>query len=596
MLLSHTRFRTSSPAWRSVAGILVAIALGVAGGCEPGEGDGSADEGGSGATLAISVAALLGDDAPTGVGSLRVQLFEGLIGESPEGPLYDTGCLAYGGETLRLFNQPPGEGYSLLVDLFSDNGCETLAHRGLRGDIVIERAGNDKNPYVIPVATVDAFRRLPGIAGEHFPLGPWRTRAFHTATALGDGKVVIVGGAESVNGDQVIGGDGWPVVFDSRTMLFERIPNGPLGGQRVMAHAASALPDGRVVVAGGVQALRLQVREAAGRPALTFDVPEHICYTQACNTPNFVQSVSLVDVDAGTLLQIPLSTARVFATLDLVALDIGPTMILAGGLPGADRFDDYDAFACLYGSDGGVSCEPVAHVVPRAGQASACYRSDGEGTCTALALLGGAAQAPPGSSPFVETASGDDLIVNANGKLEGAFAAANTADAPVEEKRLMARAAGAEGVVFVTGGVEGATLPAGTVVGGGSVTISASGNGAFVAFQGNGDEVPSDAGRLLFHTVTALGEGRVLVAGGLDADLEPTNRAFVLRAAGETFVVESAPALTTPRFGHTATRIVGGPLDGAVLVTGGFRIDKATATLKFVDTAEILLPSFALSD
>jgi hypothetical protein len=580
--------------WRSAAAVVAALAL--LAGCEPaGEGPPAGEGLGQGATLAISVAALLGDDAPTGIQSLRVQLFSGIVGESATASLYDTGCIGYQGETLRLFNQPPGEGYSLLIDLYSDGACAALAHRGLRGEITIEKAGNVDNPYVVPVATVGAFRRLPGVAGEHFPLGPWRTRAFHSAVALGDGRVGIVGGAESVNGDQVIGGDGWPVVFDSRTMLFTRVPNGPLGGQRIMAQATAALPDGRLVVAGGVQALRLQVRESAGRPALTFDVPEYICYTDACNTPNFVQRISLVDTKGGTSLDIQLATARVFATLDLVDFDIGPTLVLAGGVPGADRFDDYDAFACLYRSDGGIACDPVSHVAPRAGQASACFRSDGGGGCTALAFLGGALQDPAGSSPFVEFGRDDALILAADGRIEGGFAAASVADAPEGRKRLMARAAGAEGVVFVTGGVEGATLPAGEVVGGGSVILSASGAGSFVPFAG-GEGVPSDAGHLLFHTVTGLGGGRVLVAGGLDADLRPTNRAFILRAAGGTFTVESAPSLTTPRFGHTATRIVGGPLDGAVLVTGGFRLDQGTGELKLVDTAEILLPAFAVGE
>lgn len=563
--------------------LLIGSLLWAVGGC----GSETDASGGDGATLTVSVAALLGDDAPAGVQSLQVKLFEGPIDDPAAPAAFDTGCIPFQGDTLRLFNQAPGEGYALLVDLFADGQCTDLRHRGLRGEIVIAKDGNEQNPYVVPVASVDAFRRLPGLAGSpptgHFPLGPWRVRAFHTATAIGDGQVVIVGGAESVNGDQVIGGDGWPVVFDSRAMLFRRVTGGPLAGQRIMAHAATALPDGRVVVAGGVEALRVGIADATGGRALAFDVPPTICYTDACNTPNFVERISLVDPSTGGVDQIPLATARVFATLNVVQRAAGLTMVLAGGVPGSDQYDDYDAFACVYATNGSVSCDPLVLVAKRAGHAAACYRTDGQGTCTSLALIAGVTP----NLPFAEYVGGD----------VAEFTAANLGNAPTTERLLLPGAAGAEGVIFVTGGVLGDRLSAGELAGGASVTITPSGAGDYTSFAGSA-ELPASAGRLLFHTVTTLGQGRVLVAGGLTDDLQPTARAFILRADGAEFVVERVLSLTTPRFGHSATRIEGGPLDGAVLVTGGLTIESESAegkvTFGFVDTAEILLPSHAL--
>jgi N-acetylneuraminic acid mutarotase len=65
------------------------------------------------------------------------------------------------------------------------------------------------------------------------------------------------------------------------------------------------------------------------------------------------------------------------------------------------------------------------------------------------------------------------------------------------------------------------------------------------------------------HTATLLGDGRVLVAGGVDSSGRAVNTAEVYEPALNAWL--PVGTLATARSGHTATRLG----DGSVLVTGG---------------------------
>jgi Galactose oxidase, central domain len=85
---------------------------------------------------------------------------------------------------------------------------------------------------------------VPSIAGQGLAMA--QPRAAHTATPLPDGRVLIVGGCVHDHCDGPAAADS--EVFDPRTGRFT--PGPPMRGGRA-GHTATALADGRVLIVGG---------------------------------------------------------------------------------------------------------------------------------------------------------------------------------------------------------------------------------------------------------------------------------------------------------------------------------------------------------
>jgi hypothetical protein len=84
------------------------------------------------------------------------------------------------------------------------------------------------------------------VTGSFGPAGSLdKKRAVHTATALPDGRVLVVGGAPGSQDEVLVSAEVW----DPATNSFG--PAGSLTEVRT-GHTATALPDGRVLVVGGL--------------------------------------------------------------------------------------------------------------------------------------------------------------------------------------------------------------------------------------------------------------------------------------------------------------------------------------------------------
>jgi hypothetical protein len=131
---------------------------------------------------------------------------------------------------------------------------------GLRGSLALWR-GFTKGVNVVADKTSVVsllLTRVADLTCAHN--GLVEGRAFATATPLGDGKVLVVGGISSIQPGQgcLPSGDdcrhlvatGTADVFDPVTGTF--IPTGTMNYARAF-HAAAALPDGRVIVVGGAR-------------------------------------------------------------------------------------------------------------------------------------------------------------------------------------------------------------------------------------------------------------------------------------------------------------------------------------------------------
>jgi hypothetical protein len=105
------------------------------------------------------------------------------------------------------------------------------------GDVLIAGGGDHDSPGGIPSAEVfrAATLKFESVGLMHFP------RVAHTATLLRDGRVLIVGG----RGDEL---NAIAEIYDPQTRHFS--DTGRLITARYK-HAAGLLPDGRVLVAGG---------------------------------------------------------------------------------------------------------------------------------------------------------------------------------------------------------------------------------------------------------------------------------------------------------------------------------------------------------
>jgi hypothetical protein len=263
---------------------------------------------------------------------------------SAEGPL---------GEPLVIEGITVGEGRRIALYGESANGAPTW--RAIANDVLVEQDSNTTVEMLMArVADLSCPRNL-----QHRP------RAFHTATQLHDGRVLLVGGAETegdCGGASCLSASQYAEIYDPKTGSHTAVA-AALNEPR-MFHTATLMPDGRVLVAGGASEAELVAVDANN--------PFPIRATRVVGTIEVfdpaTESFSLVGSDP--------EGPRVFHAATQMVLGNVTYVLLSGGIDGLNDAGPNDLSNAYYSTTrcsttGTILCEAWnAMVKPRAGHMS----------------------------------------------------------------------------------------------------------------------------------------------------------------------------------------------------------------------------------
>ncbi len=213
---------------------------------------------------------------------------------------------------ITIENVPAGT--DRVVGLFGKVGGRP-AWRGVTGGVTVLQGAEPTEVDVLMAKVAD----LSCTRGADFD-----ARAFHTATVLDDGRILLAGGARTSadasgtcgTGCRRLTGTATASIYDPRTGTFQQVA--PMAQARLF-HTAAKLPDGRVVIAGGTG-------EAHARSAdATYPFP--IVPTQPVATVEVFDPEALAFAPGGS----DPGGARVFAA----AGAFGEGVLITGGIPAA---------------------------------------------------------------------------------------------------------------------------------------------------------------------------------------------------------------------------------------------------------------------
>ena len=404
------------------------------------------------------------------------------------------------------------------------------------------RTTNSRNTEIAatstPLAPADpSFNAVGSMAGARY---------FHTATLLNNGKVLIAGGTGPVTGG--FGTTKSAELYDPATGTFTSVSD--MISDRD-SHTATLLPNGKVLIAGGVQ------RTVNGN---TF----------------FLDSAELFDPQSGTFTAAgTMNTARQLHTATL--LRDGKVLIVGGDFAStnatnntAELFDPATGTFTLLGS---LMTEPRS-------SHTATLLQDGK------VLLAGGYHL---EGPFATGTNTAELFDPSSGMF-GAVGSTMTSVRYEHTATLLAN-----GKVLIAGGSLAGSVPfLGSVPG--VTNVSNTGelfdpsSGTFTAISPSVMSQPRTT-----HTATLLPNGKVLLTGGYNGNIsgpfpaQPAwnNSADQFDPASNTFTPSSA-IMTSGRSLHTATLLT----DGRVLIAGGY---SGRAVLNATELFDYSFGSFAAS-
>jgi len=354
-------------------------------------------------------------------------------------------------------------------------------------------------PATTPAKKPAATAAVPSLTG---PMGVGRQ--VHTATALADGRVLVAGGYDNNDGALASA-----VLYDPATAAFDQTSS--LASARGY-QTATLLSDGRVLIAGG---------GAAVWPGVITPPPVNGA---------LLASAELYDPKTGTFGPTgSMATPRETHTATLLA--DGRVLITGGN----DTGDHGVATAELYDPKGGTFSPTGSMTTSRAFH-TATLLSDGR-----VLIVGGGRAA--WTDAILDTAEIYD-------PKSGTFSATG---AMPETRAWHTATLLADGRVLIAGGSNGSENDIASAV----LYDPKAGTFSWTGAMADGRQ---------YHTATLLNDGRVLVAGG---GVDYTNRRFIATAEiydPRTGVFTATGSMTDARTYQAAALLT----DGRVIVTGGY--------------------------
>ncbi|HJV89480.1 MAG TPA: immunoglobulin domain-containing protein [Holophagaceae bacterium] len=363
-------------------------------------------------------------------------------------------------------------------------------------------------------------------------------RAKHTATALNDGRILVVGGQgltnETYQQSEVVD----LTASSSNAWTSARV--GSLNLQQRLYHTATLLPDGKVLIAGGQQSPTTAELFNPADGTFTATTGNLKGSTLSANTGRYQHAATL------------LSNGKV---------------LIAGGQPSSNGVAQS---AELYDPSTGTFTSTSAPM------------NNGRFQFNMVALPNGTAMVVAGNCPNLSNTSTSEIFDPAANAGAGTWTTVATMDA----RYLTSAVRLQDGRVMVVGGkaalqgLDTSTSPST------DVSISKT-TQIYNPTTGTWSKGPAIATARCSHTTVVLPNGKVLVAGGTGAQTigGQTNLAsaeiFDPTANNGAGAWTSAGTMNIPRFGHSMIALP----DGKVLVLGG--TSNGTST----NTAEIWDPS-----
>lgn len=457
------------------------------------------------------------------------------------------------GGTLTEIYDPVRRSTTATASLVQGRGMHTATLLRDGRVLVVGGAVQDSwSPNFAPFASVEIYDGATATWSAAAALG--EARANHTATLLPDGRVLVVGG---VSGD----GSATPAtaiplasveVYDPVADTWTALASMRLARR---LHGATLLEDGRVLVTGG-----RDESDVSGRSAEIYD-PANDTWI---DTPDTLDGSDPPQQIASRYLHTATATAD------------GAVLVM-GGLTSASRIERYGADAGTWsgmgglapGYDRGASLLPSGAVLVNGGFGGG-YMANVQAVASDNGTVAVSDEAPLAiaRAAHVSTVLADGRVLVTGGAVQGGSGATASVEsfdpavasvvaaAPLQSARAgFSATVLRDGRVLLAGGSNGA-------VGLASVEIHdpATGNNGMAA---------SMAGPRVDHTATLLPDGRVLVVGGratpagndalATADLyDPHTNSW--SSAGSVVAAGGSA-----RHGHSATLLP----DGSVLVAGG---------------------------